>query len=107
MRYIDADAVLQEVEKLKKSPWYNDDYGFGTKQARQDGVGVVVDLCIKQAPTADVVEVVRCKDCKHYFNGCCYVSTRTNKGCYPRVNVHSRGYDDYCSYGERRGENDR
>ena len=56
-RYIDADAVLKEVEELKKSPWYNDDYGFGTKQARQDGVVVVVDLCIKQAQTADVVEV--------------------------------------------------
>ena len=56
-RYIDADEVLKEVKALTKSPWYNDDYGFGTKQARHDGVATVVDLCIRQMPTADVAEV--------------------------------------------------
>ena len=73
--YIEREALLKEVDNLKKSPWYNDDYGFGTKQARHDGVECVVDLCIKQAPAADVVEVVhgyweevigdiRCSVCK-------------------------------------------
>lgn len=56
--YIEREALLKEVDDLKKSPWYNDDYGFGTKQARHDGVNCVVNLCIKQAPAADVVEVV-------------------------------------------------
>jgi hypothetical protein len=59
--YIEREALLKEVDDLKKSPWYNDDYGFGTRQARHDGVECVVDLCIKQAPTADVVEVVHGK----------------------------------------------
>lgn len=27
---------------------------------------------VKDIPIADVVEVVRCKDCKHYENGFCY-----------------------------------
>jgi rubrerythrin len=56
--YIEREALLKEVDDLKKSPWYNDDYGFGIRQARHDGVDCVVDLCIKQAPAADVVEVV-------------------------------------------------
>ena len=32
--YIEREALLKEVDNLKKSPWYNDDYGFG--QGRQD-----------------------------------------------------------------------
>lgn len=92
--YIERDALLREIEELKKSPWYNDDYGFGTKQARQEGVSIVVDLCIKQAPTADVVPVVRCKDCKYY--------NVYRLECH---NPHHNGIincEGYCSYGERR-----
>lgn len=55
--YIEREALLKSVGELKKSPWYNDDYGFGTKQARHEGVGIVVDLCIRQDPSVDVVEV--------------------------------------------------
>ena len=46
-------------------------------------------------PTADIVPVVRCKDCKHLMFSDCYGEC-------------SRGYmgivspDDYCSYGERK-----
>lgn len=45
--------------------------------------------------TPDVVEVVRCRDCKHYDSGTC-----NHFGYYtyaPDVDE-----DDYCSYGERR-----
>ena len=59
--YIERNVLLKEIATLKKSPWYNDYYGFGTKQARQEGVSIVEDLCIKQAPTADVKEVVHAK----------------------------------------------
>lgn len=59
--YIERNALLREIEKLKKSPWYNDDYGFGTKQARQEGISIVEDLCIKQAPSVDVEEVIHAK----------------------------------------------
>lgn len=59
--YIEREALLKEIDDLKKSPWYNDDYGHGIMQARHDGVNCVVDLCIKQAPAADVVEVIHSK----------------------------------------------
>ena len=54
---------------------------------------------IAEAPTADVVEVVRCKDCaRRYENGNGeYVCSYTECPC---------ADDDFCSYGERRNENE-
>ena len=45
-------------------------------------------------PTADVVEVVRCKDCR-YFDG---------EGCLKTNGEFEPNPTDYCSYGERRCE---
>ena len=57
--------------------------------------------CIQFQDRADVVEVVRCKDCKHYkayeppiedFDGWC------------KVNENEYDKEFYCSYGERKEE---
>ena len=57
---------------------------------------------------ADVVEVVRCKDCKHSRNmplGLCYLHTEpsTNATGYKGEAVCVNP-DDFCSYGARRTE---
>lgn len=44
------------------------------------------------APTEDVVPVVRCSQCKHWNNGDCYRIELTRP-------------DDFCSYGERKNDN--
>ena len=58
--------------------------------------------CEQYIPTADVVEVVRCKDCKHYkpydehaedFDGKCIL-----RWC-------ATDETEFCSYGERRDTN--
>lgn len=52
--------------------------------------------------TADLVEVVRCRDCRwwHDWNGECYAKEAQGFG-------HLWEADDYCSYGERKdGGND-
>jgi len=51
-----------------------------------------VDADLGELPSADAVEVVRCKDCKHLFedNGCPLRYFKTHRE------------DDFCSYGERR-----
>ena len=49
-------------------------------------------------PTADVTEVVRCKNCKYYVAEYC---TRDIKG---RTNMFYMCADDFCSYGERKDE---
>lgn len=61
---------------------------------------------INKTPTADVVEVVRCKDCKNYrkdipcvggqYNGCV---EWLDEGCEAPVEE-----DDYCSYGKKRDD---
>lgn len=55
-RYIDADKY---AERIKSSPAFKN-MGFEGNLLQK----VVLDL-IDNAPTADVTEVVRCKDCKH------------------------------------------
>ena len=87
-RYIDA-------EKIKFTEYINGD--------------VTVSKCfVEKIPTADVVEVVRCKDCK-YFNGKIDVlCERCGDIDEPCGGCHYTGgctYDDgYCHHGERRKE---
>lgn len=70
MRYIDADKLQEEFKEL-----------HGGKRS----------LLIDTEPTADVVEVVRCKDCKYYAGEGMY--------CACDIMVH---YDHfYCYWGER------
>lgn len=60
MRLIDADSVLNGIEELKKSPWFNrgkeivkGDPGFQHVGyiERKEAVEVVRDLCIREEPT--------------------------------------------------------
>ena len=59
----------------------------------------VAERFLRNIPAADVVEVVRCRDCfgrscwEKDENGCdiCWVS-----------GLYVRGEDDYCPYGERK-----
>ncbi len=48
-----------------------------------------------EQPTADVVEVVRCKDCKHYKFG-----SDETRYCFMNDSDHLWQDDDYCSYAE-------
>lgn len=50
---------------------------------------------INNAPTVDAVEVVRCKDCKHWTMGYC------NHFAYYSYEPITNE-DDFCSYGERK-----
>jgi hypothetical protein len=85
-RYIDADKF---AERIKASPAFS--------IMGQDGYflqEVVLDLLDKRS-TADVVDVVRCKDCM-YFTGKDY------DGCCIKNGLATRYANDFCSYGERR-----
>ena len=61
-------------------------------------VKMIDERAVMKLPKVDAVEVVRCKDCKHWTMGYC-----NNFACYdyePTTNE-----DDFCSYGERREGN--
>lgn len=79
-RYIDADKLQEAFKEL-----------HGGKRS----------LLIDTEPTADVVEVVRCKDCKFYEiypNG-------ANGDCINKIDAFNTFYpNDFCSFGERKDE---
>ena len=101
-RYIDADALIKRMEASPVFPNLGTD-GFFL-------LGCVTDL-IADVPAADVVEVVRCKDCKKWekyenTSGAGYCHNK--KYCFTYGTMLDREFtpitmpDDYCSYGERK-----
>ena len=69
----------------------------------------LIKSLIQKQPAEDVVEVVRCKDCKYFFDECC--NHEKNRVLH-RVPDFGKHYsyagrikvepDHYCSYGERK-----
>ena len=81
MRLIDADALW---ERLDNEPWENN--------ADRDEIALPFVIA---APTIDAEIVVRCKDCKYYYE--CGVNF-----C-DRLGMDCPGDSDFfCSYGERK-----
>lgn len=93
--YKDITELKKQIADFKKavhSP--NGDYLTGYVCALSATEGIIAGL-----PDADVVPVVRCKDCEF---GCFNTSNETYKcrsmnGMYRTVHA-----EDFCSYGERR-----
>ena len=89
-RLIDGNALIATLEKIAKEDRMD---CFYLDEITQE---------IFDAPTVDAVEVVRCKDCKHFKdwgdgNKTCYLWT--DQWDMPTVD------DAFCSYGERRTDN--
>ena len=80
-RYIDADEAIQ-LSKEDKLAWVYD----------------LTDLeeFLSGVPTADVVEVVRCKECKHHRDLDGGVKCERLDGLLMNLP------DDFCSYGEKK-----
>jgi hypothetical protein len=62
----------------------------------------VVRNVLDSTPTVDAVEVVRCKDCKHFV---------APQGvpvcdCFYGLGFPKESGNDFCSYGERRTDNE-
>ena len=53
---------------------------------------------INEAPTVDAVEVVRCKDCKHFTEGMAVGMCKRD----PNQYILPVPYNHFCSYGERK-----
>ena len=87
-KYIDRDALINDFESDLIIRMF--DNLKGTPRSKTIDIADVIKR-IENFPTEDVVEVVRCKDCKFYGNGDCSVQS-----------VRSMWPNDYCSYGERR-----
>ncbi len=97
-RYIDADELDLE---------YYDLFTHGT-MAVKGVLQIFKDLLDKQ-PTADVVKVVRCKDCKHKVltKGnmvMCSKNAQKMECVADWYGLTATNDNNYCSYGEKRSE---
>ena len=79
-RLIDANALIEEA---------NAEGAYGYVDAFQ----------IANAPTVDAVEVVRCRECKHWHKETLFCDYMPYGEAQERVNWYA---DDFCSYGERK-----
>lgn len=87
-RYIDADKLKEHYM------WWGGGFTANCKDGQKE-VKKIFDEIIDLQPTADVVKVIRCKDCIYWENGRCYLLRDAT------VEVRD---NDYCSYGERADE---
>lgn len=91
-RYIDADERKQQIASF--AGMFTDELGFVVSLEAVLGA-------FDSAPTADIVEVVRCKDCVY-----CDLDGR----CEAPENGLIREFvkpDDYCSYGRKSNGDER
>ena len=58
---------------------------------------------IDAQPTIDAVEIVRCRDCKHWHKDTVFCGYMSYGEASERVNWYA---DDFCSYGERKDGDD-
>ena len=73
---------LIDADKLERQEYWGNERCFDYVDAED----------IDNAPTVDAVPVVRCKDCRKFKTYSC--------------RMVASGYDDFCSYGERKdGDN--
>lgn len=90
-RYIDADAVLELIQEEFHKTDVNGEEQIGVLKCHR---------IVREAPTADVVEVVRCKDCIHREETSLKEIPKEVCWC---GKLGSMAHDKhFCSYGERR-----
>ncbi len=103
MSYIEREKAIQIIEKHMNHTAYkvstnsivSDVYKMATTHATE---------YLRVVPAADVVEIVRCENCKHFHE---YPYKGTNDpsgwGKCKRINMDiDLTINDFCSYGERK-----
>lgn len=106
MAYIKKEPIIEFITKGLNNPDKTKAYGY-------DAIEILTE--IEYTPTADVVEVVRCKNCKkfiEYSDDYKFKVEGADGDCHIRL-MHSTDnqfcavkYDDFCSYEKRRTDND-
>ena len=61
---ISREAVLDGINELKKSPWFNDNTN-GARIIRREALNIVEDLCVKELPSVNP-EIGHCKECRYF-----------------------------------------
>lgn len=101
MSYIKKEPIIEFITNGLNNPDKANAFGH-------DAVEILTE--IEYAPTADVVEVVRCGKCKHYMVApisgrefCTINAMKKNNEWHGLIVTKN---DHFCGYGERRTDND-
>lgn len=94
-RLIDANELLERLEYNTTDTWAKNLQAVRNWWPHAVGIKDNIVRMIKNEPTVDAVEVVRCKDCKHLMFSDCY--GECGQGYMGIVKPY-----DFCSYGERK-----
>lgn len=90
MAYIEKEQIIKFIAKGLNNPDKAKAFGH-------DAIEILTEIV--HSPNADVVEVVRCKDCKHRNTPDCKMWYK----CVICGDCHHWERDEYfCSYGERK-----
>lgn len=83
-KYIDREDLLKNL-----------------KQFAPEHLTPLIVMLIEKQPTADVVEVIRCKDCKHFDKNKKFRSIKLSFSFCDKFHHNIITENDFCSYGER------
>ena len=82
--YVERAAAVKSVLRMRRPE----------NSVAQNRMLSIIQMDMLKLPAADVVEVVRCKDCKY--------NVGTKKCLHPDSFFAVPKDDDFCSYGERK-----
>ena len=111
MRLIDANALyakLQEHEELARKrvldttstlPFPNNLNPAYTRYLAQLDERTALKHMVADAPTIEQPEIIRCRDCRHWYTGDGY---NHENGAQCALTHMWMSPDDYCSYGRRK-----
>ena len=88
--YLDKEAFKKCEEERYCKPCKADGKDYNGCRCRACWVDDMLDEVECFQPAADVAQVVRCKDCRKFKTYACRMA--------------ASGYDDFCSYGERKDD---
>lgn len=94
--YIRREDAVNAVPK-ERVVEYMDEFGAGYNSCRNDMLRSIDSL-----ESADVVHVVRCRDCEHYYFADNRIPQEQRYVC--EISGEIWKPDDFCSFGKRREE---
>ena len=79
------EKLLIDAKPLMENGWHLERTGKSNQY--------LASMSLADVPTVDAVEVVRCRECKYWVNGCC------DNASFMDIGANENGF---CSNGERR-----
>ena len=103
MRLIDADASKSMHDLISRQEAIN---AVGSMLRRKFGIGgdlaeITLAGLPSAQPTVDAVPVIRCKDCKYYFEKEWIVGAGSYTTCWYQIIANAQP-NDFCSRAERK-----